>query len=347
MAPHALPFHPRRPHLVRPVPIDPTGQLGPTRGQARGPGYRRTSHGLYVPAHVRGDLVEQRIVEALPASPDALITGWAALRWLGGSWFHGLTAAGDPLPVPVTGAKTVRRRASVALTKESWLQPAHRAEVDGLPITTAVRSVHFAMRYATSLVAAVIVLDMAAYDDLVTVEEVRAFTGSAGPRTGVALARQACALASESSWSPMETWLRLVWVLDAGFPPPLCNQPVFDPSGRLIGTPDLLDHEAGVAVEYDGPVHLDARQRRRDRDREEAFRSHGLEHVAVMAGDGRSEATVRRLREARRRARWEPAATRAWTITAPPWWTSTTSVESRRALSDADRARLLTYRRAG
>ena len=36
----------------------------------------------------------------------------------------------------------------------------------------------------------------------------------------------------------------LVWVLDAGLDPPLCNREVFDLDGRLIGVPDLLDVEA-------------------------------------------------------------------------------------------------------
>jgi hypothetical protein len=39
-------------NLVRPVPVDPTGARGPTKAQAAGPRWRRTSKGLHVPAYV-------------------------------------------------------------------------------------------------------------------------------------------------------------------------------------------------------------------------------------------------------------------------------------------------------
>ena len=70
--------------LVVPVRVDPAGRTGPTRGQARGPSWRRTSPGRFVPAEVSDELVEQRILEAYAgAGPRAVITGWAGLRLLG------------------------------------------------------------------------------------------------------------------------------------------------------------------------------------------------------------------------------------------------------------------------
>ena len=67
--------------LVVPVPIDPDGYHGPTRGQAAGPRWRRTSPGLYVPVEASRS-VEQRIVEAaghLP--PGGMVTGWGGACW--------------------------------------------------------------------------------------------------------------------------------------------------------------------------------------------------------------------------------------------------------------------------
>ena len=80
----------------------PWGTDGPTRGSARGPRYRRTSHGLYVPADVERT-VEQRIVEAAALLHGwGGVTGWAALRWLGGCWFDGWQHDGrTPAPVPL------------------------------------------------------------------------------------------------------------------------------------------------------------------------------------------------------------------------------------------------------
>ena len=80
--------------------------------------------------------------------------------------------------------------------------------------------------------------------------------------------------------------MRLIWVLDAGLPPPRCSRPVFDRSGRLIGYPDLLDVDAGVVGEYDGADHRRALRHSRDVAREEDFRRAGLEYFKVTGARG-------------------------------------------------------------
>ncbi len=153
-------------------------------------------------------------------------------------------------------------------------------------------------------------------------------------------------LAQENSWSPRETsHLRLVWVLDAGLRPPLCNAPVFDLAGRHIGTPDILDEQAGVAGEYDASLHIQGWQRARDVRREERFRSVGLEYFTVVAADARDRAAVvGRMQATRARAAFAAPSTRAWTIVKPPWWVPTETVEQRRALTKDQRHRLLGHR---
>ena len=83
------PWHPRtvRPSdLVTPVRQDPLGVDGPTRHQARGPRWRQTSSGLYVPADVR-ECPEQRILEqGCRIRAYGAVTGWAALRWYGATY---------------------------------------------------------------------------------------------------------------------------------------------------------------------------------------------------------------------------------------------------------------------
>src|SRR5690349_14041575 len=94
------PFHPARPDLVRPVRADPKGKAGPTRAQARGRQWRRTSHGFYVPSSIDGGAVEQRIVEAGHTLTGlASVTGWASLRWQGAEWFDGWSSDGGSRPV--------------------------------------------------------------------------------------------------------------------------------------------------------------------------------------------------------------------------------------------------------
>lgn len=337
-----------RPNLVVPVRLDPDGRLGPTKSQsAAGKDWRRTSRGLYVPVYVDSSVPEQRIVEAGPIVPGCgAITGWGSLRWQGARWFGGLANDGATmLPVDIaTGPATIRDQPGVRASREQ-VDPREVSLVDGLPVTTAVRSVFFMMRHARSVREAVTALDMAAYSDLVSIEEAWIYAEAHPAWTGVPQAREAIALADENAWSPTEVSTRLIWELDALLPRPLCNHPVFDLRGNHIGTPDLLDPVAGLVVEYDGALHLAGERRRTDLQREEAFRRAGLEYLTVLSSHLRDrDQTAARMKEVRRRALTARPTERRWTIDPPSWWTLTVTVEQRRALTERQRDRLLRYR---
>ncbi|MFC5177460.1 hypothetical protein [Nocardioides taihuensis] len=337
-----------RSDLCMPVRIDPEGRKGPTKRGARSTRWRRTSRGQYVPSTVSDEDVEQRIVEAAAVVPEGgAVTGWAALRWQGGVWFDGLTRGGRArLPVTVVApSKQIRAQAGIEVSEE-FIRPGEIIRVDGLPITVPARSVCYLMRYASSLRDAVVALDMAAYDDLVSITEAASYATTLKIWTGIPQCREAIGLAHENSWSPQEVGAGFVWVVVAGLPPPLRNRPVFDLHGRHIGTPDLLDEEAGLVGEYDGRLHLAGQQRRRDRDREARYREVGLEVVVLLDTDAASpDRTAALILEARSRARFEPASERRWTTEPPPWWIPTFTVEQRRALDPDLRNRWLGYRR--
>ena len=276
------------------------------------------------------------------------MTGWAALRWCGATWFSGLQGDGESqAPVTLaTSAADIRPQAGIAVSAEK-LGPDEILVVDGPRVTTPHRSVLFEMRYAPSIEAGVVVGDMAAQADLVTSAELRRYAASLASWTGIPRARTATALVRENSWSPQETRMRLVWVLVAGLPEPLCNVPVFDLSGRHLGTPDLFEPVVGVVGEYEGVVHLDRRQRGVDVRREQAFRDVGLEYFPVVGADWRDEVVVAaRMCSAYERACRRPAGPRAWTIEPPSWWVPTDTVARRRQLSERERHHLL-GRRAG
>lgn len=273
------------------------------------------------------------------------VTGWAALRWLGGRWFDGTTASGDLAPVPVLLNSDHRPQPGFVFSEERGAVM-EMLELDGLAITEPWRSVAFEMRYADHFRQAVVFLDMACYSDLVTVDEMEDYLALLNGWTGIPQARLAVTLGVENSWSPQETRLRLAWELDGGFPRPLCNVPIFDMSGHHLLTPDIFDPEAGVAGEYDGAMHLAGERRRKDRDREELMRDHGLEHFTVLAGDLGTSRALERMHAARARARFVPAGRRTWTIETPPWWTPTATVAQRRALNEEQRRRLLANRAA-
>ena len=337
--------------IVAPVRTDQAGTSGPTPDQARGDGWRRTSRGFYVPAAVDGTDLDQRIAEAavVLAPADGGVTGWAGLGWAGGRWFDGVPwGGGQPRPVTLAigGVRAVRPQLGIQ-TSEERLNPTELMIDDGLRITSHARSVCFEMRYAATDRLAVVTLDMAAFNDLVSVDEASDYAARLNGWTGVPRCREAIPLADENSWSPRETLMRLVWKLDAGLPRPRCNVPVFDCRGRHIGTPDLIDLEHGVVGEYDGALHLQGAQRSRDLQREELFRSHGLEYVTMLTGDSPDPtAFIKRLVSAYSRAADIPVGRKRWTTEPPSWWHDTSTVMARRALGDDLRARLLRYRAA-
>ena len=338
---------PNHPWVVWPVVRDRTGTNGPTKKQAAGRHWRASSRGLYVPASVAADEPDQRICEAAACLPAyGGLTGWAALRWSGAAWFAGTAPDGSRRPVVLALMHGERRNQAGILVTSERLPPRDLTRHDGVPITTQVRSVCYEMRYAPSDRVAVQILDMAMMFDLVSLDEVAAYVATLNGWIGVGRCRFALALGDENSWSAMETAMRLIWIIDAGFPPPLCNRPVFDLEGRHIGTPDIIDLEAGVVGQYNGKLHLDGGRHATDLQAEDAYRRVGLEYFTMVAANLRSPQTtiIPRMAEARERARFEAESTRRWTVEPPPWWTLTTTVAARRALDARQRDRLLRYR---
>lgn len=128
--------------------------------------------------------------------------------------------------------------------------------------------------------------------------------------------------------------MRLVWMLDAGLPRPLCNRFVYGLDGRLLGKPDLLEPALGVVGEYNGEEHRKRERLRRDVEREDAFRQAGLETFAVVAGDT-PELQIARMHAACQRAR-DSARPRLWTLD-PPRGTSRLRLTLDEELDDRDR----------
>lgn len=300
-----------------------------------------------MPAEVDASHPEQRIVEAWEAVGDSkgvvALTGWAALRWLGATWFDGTADGGRrALPVAVITTARLRSQPGILVTEE---RPAHHVlEHHGVQVTDPWRSLIYEARYAPSVRQAVVHLEMAAHADLVSVDELAAALPHYNGWTGVGKPRKALALADENVWSPQESRMKWDWAVVLGFPPPLCNRAIFDLQGNHVATPDLFDPVAGAAGEYDGALHLEGEQRRRDRDREEALRDLGLEYFTVLAGDLGTSKSLDRMASVRRRAAFLPEEGRRWTLEPPEWWTPTFTVEQRRALDDGSKQRWLRNR---
>lgn len=350
--PGAGPLHGAGPREGLPAglvwPVRRGDEGGPTDWQTRSGAFRRTGWGMWVPATVQAS-PDQRIVEAAACLPAyGALTGWAALRWQGAVWFDGLVSGREHRAVTIAvGDRHVVRPRPGLLVSQEILPPGTIGRHRGLRVTSPLWSVAHEMRKAPSDEAAVVAFELAALHDLVSVAELTAYVDSdLWVRQGVPRIRALLPHLDENSWSPTEPPMRLTWCL-AGHPRPLTNRPVFTPDGRFVGTPDLIDPEAGVYGMYDGGLHLAGQVRHADVAKEAAYRALGLEGVTMMAGDlGDRDAFVVRLDQAYRRAERRPVADRQWRTELPHWWVPTFTVDQRRRLSAAQRARLLGYRPA-
>ena len=295
--------------LVLPVRVDPTGTTGPTRGETRGPRWRTSSPGLFVPAAVCQDLVEQRIAEAAAwAGPVGVVTGWAALRLHGGGFFDGLARDGRaPLPVPIAAnGGRVRSTPDAQVTRE-LVPPGETTIVHGIRCTSVKRALFDEMRRIGEVREMAVAVGAACAAELTSVHRMRLYAATRRWYRDVRMVKEAVEMAVEDCRSPQEDRFRLIWEYDAGWGRPLCNRAVLDLAGRLVAVPDLLDPVRGVVGEYAGEDHRDIDRHETDIAREAALRAVGLEYVEVVGRDLRDHRRViRRMNEAAARAGRDP-----------------------------------------
>lgn len=319
--PAAVPFHPRRDlplELVVPRRIDPTGARGPTRHQARRGQWTRTGPGLYVPAGTDRHRPEQRAVELLARYDGAAVSGWGALWLAGASYFDGLGPDGTtPLPLVIAiGDGSGRRGTQGARLSYEPLDRDDVCTIHDVRSTRPVRALYDELRGAAGWREAVVAVDMATAAGVVSSSELAAYvevrrSWRRGRRVQAVLPHTSC-----RSMSPNETRLRLLCTVDAGLPPLLVNQDVYDRAGQFVCRADLLDPVAGLVIEYDGADHRTARRHARDVAREERCRELGLEYVVVTALDLLDpRLVVARILGARARARHLPPDRRPWRLT--------------------------------
>ena len=298
------------------------GATGPTKAQASGPNWRRTTQGLYVPAHVVDTVPEQRILEQSMRLPEGgAVTGWSACRLLGANFFDGLDVDGRTrFPVPLCiGELGQLTETAEACVRRDRLDAGEITQRAGIPCTTVLRALFDAARSAPDVHEAVVAIDMMAAAGLASIRQLVEYIRTRAGWRGVPQVRTALALASEHSRSPNETRMRLIWQLDAGLPRPRVNQRVFDLHGKLLGIADLLDPVAGVVGEYDGADHRSGTRQSKDVAREDGFRGVELEFFKVTGPDmHRRPMVANRMTTTRKRAKWLAVGERSWTIEPPP-----------------------------
>lgn len=280
---------------VRPRTSRALRDQGVSKHLLDGPRYRRTSPGRYVPSGVAPTTLQRLVEAAAHLPPGGALGGWSAAHLLGAPAFDGLDAGLRPLPVVMSVADPLHRRATPGLRYvRQELSCDEVVDVGGITVTSPARTVADLARWARNVEDAVVEVDMLLQARVVGPETLALAGERLTGRRGARQARSAFTLARVGSRSPGETRLRLAYVLGLGAPTPLLNPWVYDGLGRLLGRPDLLDEDAGLVLEYDGgrwrdsarpDGHLDPEQHREDNVREEWFERNGLLVVRAARGD--------------------------------------------------------------
>ncbi|MBA2769880.1 MAG: hypothetical protein H0U35_12300 [Sporichthyaceae bacterium] len=289
--------------------------------------WTRVLRGTYVwgPGPAQVDEPRTRILAAAELMPKgAAIGGWAALHLLGVLDMDGRTGPGAAVELPVLvcvgPAGRMRRRPGVHVDR-SALGPHDLAEVDGVSVTTAVRSCVDIMR-SDGLEEGTVAGDAAIRFGAMTRAGLITYVAGVSRMRAIPVIRRAAALVDGRAASRPESRFRVVWVVEAGLPVPLVNCDVVDEQGFLLGVADLIDLEAAMVGEYDGKDHRDLKRHTSDNVREEGFERHNLVVVRATALDlwPRRARLVTRLQAAHRdglsrdrsRDRWD---IRRWTTT--------------------------------
>lgn len=156
--------------------------------------------------------------------------------------------------------------------------------IGDIPVTTPARTaLDLASRYPlVKAVAAIDALTRATKQDVTAAEQLaERYKGHRNIRR----ARRALALVDPGAESPRETWLRLL-LIDAGYPKPQTQFPVYDEYGQLLAFLDMAWEDVKIAVEYEGDHHRTSqRQFNRDIVRFEALPELGWTAVRVTAAD--------------------------------------------------------------
>jgi hypothetical protein len=265
---------------------------GVMRSALQGAAWRHVFRDVWVCAHVP-DTREMRLAAVrLVLGDGAFVCGLTA------AWMYGIEAQarrGDLVWVGCRTSHRVRTRAG-CLTREITVEDSDLKIVDGITMTSELRTVFDCARWL-SLVEAVVVADALSHAGLVTVEELAGYAATHRGLRGIRQFDRVIDLMDPLSESPMETRVRLLLVF-AGLPRPQAQLIVTDAAGRFVARADLGYEEQRLLVEYDGAFHWD--QRRADDRRREAMRALGWTVLVISADDyyKTPTATVARVRRA-------------------------------------------------
>ncbi len=144
------------------------------------------------------------------------------------------------------------------VVRRADLRPHEITSVDGLRVTSVVRTLADVARYET-LVEAVVAADSALRSELITVHELHATLRTLPGGRGSSRVRRAWALVDPRSGSALETRARVLMAL-ARLPRPVTQLVIYDRQGQFLARVDFAFVEARVIVETDGYAYHNSRE---------------------------------------------------------------------------------------
>jgi hypothetical protein len=227
---------------------------------------RRLFRGVYVDARIPDSRSLRLDAIALVRPPGAIACSETA------AWLHGVDTfkpserfALEPRFVVVHS--TTRITVPTALCRQANIADDDVMELDGIPVTTPVRTTSDLLRhlYRPYALAAA---DGFARAGLIDLHNLWEYVAKLKGYPGIVQARSLAVLVDGRAQTPGESWQRLR-IHDAGFPPPVPQFEVVDHYGSQyfldLAYPDLL-----IGSEFDGKeFHTDERDRAHDLNRRE------------------------------------------------------------------------------
>jgi len=273
-----------------------------TKRQLRSSAWRRLFRGIYADSRLEITHSVRCSVAAEYLLPsDAVIAGRSAAR------LYGVDAvpAGDPVEALVPQAAVVIPHIGLVVHR-GQLASDDRCEIDGIAVTTTVRTCWDLARWL-SPIEAVVVVDQMLSRRFVTPADLEAYrlkrsAEKPTPR-GIRRYEYVLALVDGGAESPQESRLR-VRLAEAGLPRLETQVVVRTPTGEFVARVDLGWRELRIAIEYDGAWHgATFTQMNRDRDRDFALDGVGWIVVHVTSDELRNDfdGVLARVRAARRR----------------------------------------------
>ena len=260
-----------------------------TRAQLRRRGFRRLVQGVYADPGLPFDHQLKCRGVALLLPEGAVIGGHSAAAWWGAP-FAGPT---DPVTV-LRGEEVPWRGPRGVRVHQTVLRPGDRTEVDGLPLSTPLRTA-WDVAALERLPTAVAALDAMVRAGTVGLPDLRRMTRERAGLFGAARVRRAIELVDPRAESPAESWVRVALVLAGLAPHPAVRRAARAADSwreRTSAWP-----EAKVALEYEGAYHFEEGQIVRDDERVDRLRAAGWIVIRISAADLRTlDAVVEKVR---------------------------------------------------